>query len=68
MAKKKQDESPEGVLIAAGNAIGAAAGKVASEVGVHPQRKSVKVPKLAQKNKARLPRREKKALQKAGQL
>jgi hypothetical protein len=66
MAKKKQ--SAEGVLVAAAKTIGAAVGRVVSEVGVHPQTKSGKVPKLAKKNKARLPRREKKALQKAGQL
>ena len=37
-------------------------------VGVTPQTKSMKVPKLAKKDKARLPRRQKKALQKADQL
>jgi hypothetical protein len=81
MAKKKDEqEAPaaEGVLVAAAKKIGKAAGKVAKVTGAaaeepaeaappapKPQTKSVKVPKLAKKNKNRLPRKEKKAQQKA---
>ncbi|MGO9008894.1 MAG: hypothetical protein ACLQPN_02240 [Bryobacteraceae bacterium] len=51
--------------------VGAAPGKTASPARVAepapppPQRKSTKIPKLQKKNKSRLPRREKKARQKA---
>ena len=80
MAKKKdaQEAPEEGVLVAAAKKIGKAAGKVAAVAGVtaeepteaappapKPQTKSVKVPKLAKKDKSRLPRKEKKAQQKA---
>jgi hypothetical protein len=81
MAKKKeaQEEPAEGVLAAAAKKVGKAAGKVAAAVGVtpeapseaaappapKPQTKSVKVPKLEKKNKSRLPRKVKKAQQKA---
>ena len=67
MAKKQQEESPERVLVTPAKTIGSAAGKIASAVGVTPPTKSVKVPKLAKKNKVRLPRREKKAIRKAGE-
>jgi len=67
MAKKKepQEESGDGVLASAAKAIGKAAGTVAAAVGVTPHTPSSKVPKLAKKNKSRLPRREKKAQRKA---
>lgn len=70
MAKKKdaQEESPQGGLVEAAKTIGKVAGKVAASVGVTTHPKSVKVPKLAKKEKSRLPRRQKKALRKAGQL
>src|SRR4051812_4857669 len=73
MAKKKdaQEAREEGVLVAAAKKTGKAAGKVAavprvtSEEPVEaappapkPQTKSVKVPKLAKKNKSRLARKE----------
>jgi F420-0:gamma-glutamyl ligase len=73
MAKKKEtSETPdESVLVTAAKAIGTAAGKVAKLVGVEPEPRepavSQKVPKLAKKEKHRLPRREKKALQKSHQ-
>jgi hypothetical protein len=67
MAKKKQEESSEGVLVTAAKTLGTAAGKIASAVGATTPTKSVKVPKLAKKNKSRLPRREKKKLGKAKQ-
>jgi len=38
---------------------------VAAPVAPKPETKSVKIPKLAPKNKSRLPRRQKKALKKA---
>jgi hypothetical protein len=63
MAKKK--ETPEdGVLIAAAKTIGAAAGTIAVAVGMTAPQKP-KVPKLVDKNKSRLPRRQKKAAKKA---
>ena len=65
--KKKEDESAEPILVTAAKTIGSAAGKIASAVGVTPPRK-VKVPKLAKKNKAKLPRRQKKAAKKAAKL
>jgi hypothetical protein len=64
MAKKKKEEAPEGMLVEAAKAVGTAAGKVAAAVGVTAP-KRVKVPQLKKKNKSRLPRRQKKALQKA---
>lgn len=73
MAKKeKTEESADGMLTAAAKSVGKAAGKVAAAVGVGsessdaPKQPSTKVPKLAKKNKTRLPRREKKARKKAG--
>jgi hypothetical protein len=68
MAKKKKEESPEAadsVLVSAAKGIGTAAGKVAAAVGVTADKPATppkpKVPKLAPKNKSRLPRRQKKA-------
>jgi len=77
MAKKdKPEESTDGVLTTAAKKLGKAAGKVAAAVGATPEtsdtgapsvkQPSTKVPKLKKKNKNRLPRREKKARQKAG--
>jgi hypothetical protein len=63
MAKKKQEESPDTVLVTAAKSIGEVAGKIASAVGITPAKP--KIPKLAKKNKTRLPRRQKKALAKA---
>jgi hypothetical protein len=64
--KKKKDES---ALVAAAEVVGAAVGKVAALVGVGDKPKtppkSVKIPKLAKKNKSRMPRKQKKAQQKA---
>ncbi len=67
--KKDATEVPEeGMLITAAKAIGTAAGKVAKLAGVEPEPRepavSQKVPKLSKKSKGKLPRREKKALQK----
>jgi hypothetical protein len=71
MAKKKtEEEAGEGILESAAKAVGKAAGKVAAAVGVTadepvtPKPPKVKVPKLAPKNKKRLPRKEKKAAKK----
>ena len=68
MAKKKTtEEAPEGILETAAKTLGTAAGKIAAAVGVKaptPPAKP-KVPKLASKNKSRLPRKQKKALKKA---
>ena len=72
MAKKKEtEEQSEGLLTAAAKAVGKAAGKVAkltgadALVGEAPAPKKAKVPKFAPKNKKRLPRKVKKAQQKA---
>jgi hypothetical protein len=76
MAKKKESKegspegtsvtevSPEGTLVKAAKTIGEAAGKLATAVGVAKPAK-LRVPKLAKKNKPRLPRRQKKAAKKA---
>ncbi len=64
MAKKK--ESDDSVIVTAAKAIGEAAGKVAVLTGVAapaPPAKP-KIGKLKPKNKARLPRKEKKAQKK----
>jgi hypothetical protein len=67
MAKKKETEAPpDGVLVAAAKTIGAAAGKIAAAVGVTAPAKP-KVPKLVNRQKSRLPRRQKKAAQKAAE-
>jgi len=60
MAKKKETEAA-GVLVAAAKTVGATAGTIAKVVGVAKP----KTPKLASTNKSRLPRRQKKAAQKA---
>jgi hypothetical protein len=57
--KEKVPEQPEGVLVAAAKSIGAAAGTIAAAVGITAQRQP-KVRKLVNKNKSRLPRRQKK--------
>ncbi len=74
MAKKPttSEEAPESesILVTAAKSLGAAAGKVAALAGVKaetpPKPSKVKIPKLASKNKSRLPRKQKKALKKAG--
>ena len=68
MAKKKEakEEAPEEVLVTAAKSVGTVAGKIAAAVGLATPPEP-KVPKLAKKNKARLPRREKKAQRKARQ-
>ncbi len=72
-SKKKAEKADKGGeksgLVAAAEAVGAAAGKVAAMVGVTAERPNTpptpKIGKLKPKNKSRLPRRQKKALQKA---
>ena len=68
------DNSEDSVLATAAKNVGKAMGKVAGTMGVesgdaavatNPTPKKEKVGKLQKKNKDRLPRREKKALQKA---
>ena len=72
----KKDKTDESVLEAAAKTIGKAAGKAAAVAGLEAGEaappaarpntpKKEKIPKLVKKNKSRLPRREKKALQKA---
>lgn len=66
MARKKEAE--DSVIIDAAKAIGSVAGKIASLAGAtadRPQSVKAKKGKLPKKNKSRLPRREKKAQQKA---
>ena len=76
MAKKnKPEESTEGIITTVAKKLGRAAGKVAAAVGATPEtsaaeappmkQPSTKVLKLKKKNKNRLPRREKKAREKA---
>jgi hypothetical protein len=61
--KKEAQESPEGVLVTAAKSIGAAAGTIAAAVGITAPQKP-KATKLLNKNKSRLPRRQKKAAKK----
>jgi len=69
MAKKAKSEEQDGsILESAAKLVGTAAGKVAAAVGVggeEPKVAKKKVPKLTSKNKSRLPRKQKKAQQKA---
>ena len=65
--KKKKDDS---ALVAAAETVGAVVGKVAAALGVTADKpktppSKVKIPKLAKSGKSRLPRKEKKAKQKA---
>ena len=56
----------ESILKTAAKKIGAAAGTVASAVGIHGESHPAQSPgKLPKKNKAKLPRREKKAQKRA---
>jgi hypothetical protein len=72
-ARKKPTEpaAADGVAATPVKTKGGGAGKaapvevVAEPAPAKPQTKSTKTPKLAKKNKSRLPRRQKKALQKA---
>ena len=64
--KKKKEDS---ALVSAAEAVGATVGKMAMLVGaVHKPAtapKNIKIPKLAKSGKSRLPRKQKKAQQKA---
>jgi hypothetical protein len=62
-AKKEAPAVEESTLVSVAKTIGAAAGKLAVQVGIE-KTPSKKIPKLAPKNKKRVPRRQKKALQK----
>jgi hypothetical protein len=65
MAKKKEAQKPpDSVLVAAAKTIGEAAGVIAAAVGIAAPQKP-KAPKLVTRNKSRLPRRQKKTVQKA---
>jgi hypothetical protein len=70
MPKKPATPPEDNVLVSAAKVIGSKAGKIASLAGVPPETKpatkSTKVGKLLKKDKQRLPRRQKKALQKSG--
>jgi hypothetical protein len=63
MANKKKAAEPDSVSGA--GAVDPAVGKTAAVPEPKPAAKSTKIPKLAKKDKSRLPRRQKKALQKA---
>jgi hypothetical protein len=73
--KQAPPENPdESILVNVAKPVGAAAGKMAKPAGAEPvgvapetrePAKSQKVPKLSKKSKNKLPRREKKALQKS---
>jgi hypothetical protein len=62
---EKTEGSADSTLVGAAKAIGATAGKIATAVGVATRPPKTNVPKLAKKNKSRLPRRQKKAAKKA---
>jgi hypothetical protein len=62
---KKISSAESSTLVDAAKAIGTAAGKIASLLGVKPEPKPARKPaagKLPKKNKDRLPRKEKKTL------
>jgi hypothetical protein len=61
--KKEAPAAEDSALVSVAKTIGAAAGKLAVQVGIE-KTPSKKIPKLAPKNKKRVPRRQKKALQK----
>ena len=61
--KKEAQDSPDGVLVAAARSIGGAAGSIAAAVGITAPEKP-KAARLVNKNKSRLPRRQKKAVKK----
>lgn len=63
--KKAAEGEPVGDVKAADKKAGKKAVVPEAAVAPKPQTKSTKTPKLAKKNKSRLPRREKKAKQKA---
>jgi hypothetical protein len=67
--EKETNDRSEGVLVTAAKTVGTAVGKVAAAVGItsHAPAKAgkPKVARLAKKNKARLPRKQKKAAKKA---
>ena len=63
MAKRK--EAAEEPVVEKSAAVAEAKPPAPEKSYTHEPRKSVKIPKLASKNKSRLPRRQKKALQKA---
>lgn len=67
MAQKKEVRgSPDGPLVTLAKNIGATAGRVAGALGIATEKsKGHKVGKLVKQNKSRLPRRQKKAAQKA---
>ena len=65
MAKKSKDDNEKSGLVAAAEAVGSAAGKVAAMIGATPNTPSQKKAKLQPKHKHRLPRRQKKAQQRA---
>jgi len=71
--KKTAEEAPaeDSALVSAAKSIGAAAGKVASAIGVKPEPhatpKTIRRGKPVKKNKPRLPRKQKKALKKAAE-
>jgi hypothetical protein len=68
MARKKEEQAPESVVVAAAKVIGKAAGKIAALAGASgPELKApaVKRGRLAPKDKSRLPRKQKKAQKKA---
>jgi hypothetical protein len=61
--KTKEPAVEESTLVSVAKAIGHAAGELAVKTGIE-KTPSKKIPKLAPKNKKRVPRRKKKALQK----
>lgn len=72
MPKETRPETDEGLLVTVAKTIGHAAGKLSVKAGIEPSPEAreatpptAKVPKLAPKNKSRLPRRQKKALQRS---
>jgi hypothetical protein len=65
MPKKKNEAQDDGAIVNAAKAVGTAAGKIAALAGVKPATPKTRIGRLVKALKARLPRKVKKAAQKA---
>jgi hypothetical protein len=66
MATKKVKQEDGGTIVAVAKTLGKAAGKIASMAGVHAEPSGTVDGKFVKKNKSRMPRKQKKAMQKSG--
>jgi hypothetical protein len=66
MARKNVETEESSGMVAVAKTLGKTAGKIVALAGVHATAPAKAAGKLPKKNKSRLPRRQKKALHKAG--